>query len=114
MEDRSLHLAGRPVAVCARCLSVYYGFLIGAAIIFLLPGRMNPPQDIRLFAVIAICPMLLDIAAGIGGLYSPTMLSRLLTGGWFGFLSSFFLIPVAIGAMRELLFRQYSPVADVR
>ena len=73
---------------------------------------MNPPQDIRLLAAIAIGPMLIDIAVEIGGLYSPTMLSRLLTGGWFGFLSSFFLIPVAIGAMRELIFRQYSSVAN--
>ncbi len=112
MGDRSLHIEGHPVAVCARCLSVYCGFLIGAAIILLVPARMNSPRDIRLLAVAALLPMLVDVASGIAGLSSPSMLSRFLTGGWFGFLSAFFLVPVAIGAMRELLSPKPCPVAD--
>ena len=103
--ERSLVVGGRPLAVCTRCLAIYYGFLIGATVIFLLPGRVSPPRRLRLVATVALLPMLIDVVAGMVGIWVPTTATRLMTGGWFGFLGSLFLIPIAIDALREILNR---------
>jgi uncharacterized membrane protein len=110
--DRSLHVAGRPLAVCARCFSVYYGFLIGAAMIFLLPDRFNQPRRLQLMASISLLPMLLDVAGGMAGIWTPSTATRIVTGGWFGFLGSLFLIPIAIEAIREIPSREMRGVPD--
>ena len=113
IEDRSLHLNGVPFAVCGRCSSIYSGFLLGAAFL-LLPGCASASGDFRALAILALFPMLLDVAGGLTGYAPPSMLSRLFTGGWFGFLSSFFLVPIAIGALEELTSRNIRSVADAR
>ena len=100
LDDRSLHVAGNPLAVCARCSSVYCGFLVGSVIVMLF--RTSLPSSLRLMAITAMAPMVLDVIAGFLGISSPSMVSKILTGSWFGLLSSFFLIPMMQGAVEEL------------
>ena len=101
-DERSLWLAGNPLAVCTRCFSIYTGFLIGSTLTFLLSARVSPPQRLQLVALIALVPMLLDVGGGMAGVWTSSTTTRIVTGGWFGFLSSLFLIPVAVEALREI------------
>ena len=112
MDERSLWFAGNPLAVCTRCSSIYTGFLIGSALTFLLSARVSSPHRLQLMTIIALVPMLLDVAGGMAGVWTSSTTTRLVTGGWFEFLSSLFLIPVAIEAIREILRDEARGVSD--
>jgi uncharacterized membrane protein len=95
--DRSFFLAGYPLPVCHRCLGIYFGLWIGSMIGFrLLPHACSFR---RLYVAAAVAPILLDVALSLLGIWSGTEPVRFLTGLWFGFLISIFLL---YGA-RELL-----------
>lgn len=75
IPERSFHLAGAAIPVCARCLGLYCGFAAGALTVRMRLGwqslLLNQPRWIFLFWI----PMALDL------LSNSTHWSRLLTGG---------------------------------
>ena len=90
---RSFHLAGHPLAVCARCTGLYAGFA-GAALIYPLVRsikRTDTPS--RLWLLLAIAPMAIDLGLDFLGLWQNTHLSRLATGLLLGCTAAFFVIP---------------------
>ena len=75
LPERSFSLFGSPVAVCARCLGLYLGFLVGAATLP-LGTRLSriligQPRLMILFALPMACDLLF---------WENTRWSRLLTG----------------------------------
>ena len=103
LEDRSFHLFGVPLAVCSRCSSIYFGFLAGTLVYPWFTTLDRPAMRGRVFLVIAVLPMLVDVGAGMVGLYDVTNTSRALTGAWFGVLAPFMVIPGATQAVDQIL-----------
>jgi uncharacterized membrane protein len=102
---RSFHLAGHPLAVCARCTGLYAGFA-GAALIYPLVRsikRTDTPN--RVWLLLAIAPMAIDLGLDFLGLWQNTHLSRLLTGLLLGSTAALFVIP---GLMDLLDFNWHS------
>ena len=92
ISDRSLHLYGFPLAVCARCSGLYFGFWLGLLIIpslKVLSARLvRSPRLMLLFAV----PMGVDLLIG------NTAFSRFFTGAL-----STFVVPLFVWLAVEQL-----------
>ncbi len=98
-DAHSLHLVGYPLAVCARCTGIYFGFLIGIILSPLLsPGVASFP---RLGWAIAIVPMLLDVGADLIGVHASTPATRIASGTFFGAAAALLLAPHLIGLYRR-------------
>jgi uncharacterized membrane protein len=100
-DGRSLHIAGERLAVCSRCSAIYAGFLLGLLMYpaFRPVGKPHVPS--RTVLLIAVTPMLLDVALDIIGLHETTMVTRLITGGIFGVLVPYVVMPVVLGIIHE-------------
>jgi uncharacterized membrane protein len=95
-EDRSFLIAGHPMAVCARCASIYAGFLLGAsagtATGFRYTGALSP----RMMILVALAPMMVDVASGFLGTHTVTNGTRAVTGLWFGVVGAWAILPRAL------------------
>ncbi len=98
IDQRSLHLDGAPLAVCARCSAIYGAFLIGIALYPLLRPLDRPALPGRRWLLAAALPMVLDVAAAFSGLHESTPVTRLITGALLGFALAWFCLPVALDA----------------
>ena len=103
LDARSFHLFGVPLAVCTRCSSIYFGFFLGTLAYPLIGTLRRPVLPGRIFLAAAAFPMLLDVASGVFGLYDVTNVSRAVTGGWFGLLAPFLVIPGATQAVDQIV-----------
>jgi uncharacterized membrane protein len=103
IDARSFHLFGWPLAVCGRCSAVYFGFLFGA-IAYPFAGRLfRGARPGRAFLIVAVAPMVLDVMLEAAGLYESSNALRAVTGGWFGVLLPFLIIPGAAEGISQLL-----------
>jgi uncharacterized membrane protein len=101
LDGRSLHLWGEPIAVCTRCSAIYFAFLAGTLLYPLFRDIRRPRSPSRSLLILALIPMLLDVALGVTGISEVTTNSRLVTGALFGLLIPFVVLPVALGAVNE-------------
>lgn len=101
LDSRSLHLSGAPLPVCMRCSAIYFAFFLGTLLYPLVRPLRQPHAPSRGLLILALMPMLIDVAAGISGIADVTATSRLVTGAAFGFLIPFVVLPVVLGAVHE-------------
>lgn len=102
MASRSFFLSGEPMAVCARCSSVYFSFFLGTlAYPFLRDIRSPRPGGLLLLSS-ACAPMVLDITLCAAGVCESTNLTRALTGGWFGLIMPYLVIPGAVEGIDQM------------
>jgi uncharacterized membrane protein len=92
IPERSFFFRGFPLAVCARCLGVYAGFLAGLVLYPFVRGfsRTALPSA-RLFLVLTL-PVGLDFAGGFFGLWNTPNGLRFATGFIWGLLLPFYFI----------------------
>jgi uncharacterized membrane protein len=102
LEERSLSLAGHPLAVCSRCNAIYFAFLAGVLVFPLLRPLRREEGISRAWIAAALAPMLADVALGVIGVHEPGMATRLVTGGVFGFAIAFVVLPPGLQAVREI------------
>jgi len=110
ISDRCLHLAGLPMAVCARCFGIYLGYLAGLAVY----PRVRPIETVdappRRWLVIALIPLSIDFLGGYLGVFENTQISRLLTGLIAGAACSLYTVPgivsMAVSCIRPGLARR--------
>jgi uncharacterized membrane protein len=112
LDGRTLHLMGKPLAVCSRCSSLYGAFFLGALLYPFLRGLHPPVLPHRLVLLAAAVPMLLDVTAGMIGLHAVTNETRVLSGVLLGIVMPFFLIPAAIDGVGHL-FREYWSTKEI-
>lgn len=93
-EDRSFHVFGGPMGVCARCSAIYFGFLAGT--LFFPFVRTSPQVSPRIILGVALAPMLVDVGLGMSGLHVINNVSRAATGGFFGLLIPLVVLPPAL------------------
>ena len=105
LSERSFQLFGHPLAVCARCSSIYFGFLAGTLLYPAVRTISVPRYPSRIILLAAIMPMLVDVAAALAGMHEVTTVSRLISGATFGLVAPFFILPAAIEAVQQAFSR---------
>lgn len=98
-ESRSFHLGAFKLGVCARCFGIYIGFLLGVGFIPFFPKKQIFSDVLQW--LIAISPILIDITLDGFNIHRSTLLSRSITGGWFGLFSVKIIIPILLDAINE-------------
>jgi len=93
MDERSFHLAGFKLAVCARCFGLYAGALLGALVYPLARPLVRRDLPTRGWLVAAAVPTSVDFALGFFGLWENTHASRFLTASLLGVVVAFYFVP---------------------
>lgn len=102
IDGRSFHLEGGKLAVCARCTSIYLGFFL-ALIAYPLFRKLDDRQvPSRMWILLAIIPMVIDVVLNFLGAHTSTLFTRAVSGGLFGLILPFFIVPVLIEAVSQL------------
>ena len=84
IDARSFHLFGGPLAVCGRCSAIYFGFLCGTVAYPFASSLIRGGRPGRMFLLVAVVPMLLDVVLEVSGLHESSNALRAVTGAWFG------------------------------
>lgn len=93
MPERSFHLDGHPLAVCARCFGLYAGALFGLLFYPLARSLRRVDVPHRNWLILAAVPTSVDFALGVLGLWENTHWSRFLTALTLGVASAFYIAP---------------------
>ena len=98
IPDRTLHVGGKLLPVCARDTGIYIGMFI-ALIYLCLKGRWKCDKPPKLALTVILCiffiPMGLDGITSYLGLRPTTNMIRIISGCFFGLAIPFFMIPIA-------------------
>jgi len=100
--DRSLHIAGEPLAVCTRCSAIYFSVVTSLfASVFIAGFHFDkyPPSWIL---AVAVMPMAVDVILNLAGIHASSIWTRVLTGVTAGLAIPFFLMPPVIEAVHQL------------
>ena len=101
LDSHSIHVAGHKLGVCARCSSIYFGFLAG---VILVPvGFLAKIKNAKIWILVALIPMLIDVSFDMTGIHDATMFSRTVTGLFFGSILAGVLTPSFIEGCNELM-----------
>ncbi len=92
IPSRSFHLFGQPLAVCARCLGIYFGVLGGTGLYPLSNGfsRLSLPK-VRAFILVSI-PIITDAGGNFLHLWLSSPWIRFMTGFLWGLILPFYFI----------------------
>jgi uncharacterized membrane protein len=102
IDGHSFHLGDEKLAVCARCSSIYFGFLLALIAYPFIRRLGNASVPPRPWIVLAIGPMILDVMFSLVGFHASTLLTRAVSGGLFGLVIPFFIVPVLTEAVTQL------------
>lgn len=95
MPERSFHIAGHALAVCARCFGIYAGFALGVLVYPLVRSVHRTDAPARAWLLAATLPLAVDFMLGLLGLWDNTHLSRFTTGALVGAAAVFYVMPGA-------------------
>jgi uncharacterized membrane protein len=93
ISERSFHLAGFPLAVCARCTGLYVGALAGVALYPLARRVARTDAPPRAWLILAAVPTTVDFALGFFHVWENTHWSRFSTALLLGAASAFYIVP---------------------
>lgn len=96
MDERSFHLLGFKLAVCARCFGLYAGVLVGALLYPLVRPLTRRDLPARGWLLAAAVPTSIDFALGFFRVWENTHASRFLTASLLGVVLAFYLVPGAV------------------
>lgn len=117
MPERSFHLEGHPLAVCARCFGLYAGLAAGVLAYPLVRSlRSAYAAPARGWLIAAALPTSIDFALGYLGIWANTHASRFWTAALLGAVAAFYIVPGALdaGAMarRRFFMKKVGPGAS--
>jgi len=89
IPERSFHLAGFQLPVCARCLGIYAGAAVAMALTWMRVDRgrtLQPMRSVmvRYVAVIAAAPTMATVALEAAGAWAPSNVTRALASAPLG------------------------------
>jgi uncharacterized membrane protein len=93
IPERAFYLEGHPLAVCARCTGIYFGFAASVLVFPLVRSLRRGDTPARKWLLLAAVPALLDFALGYSGIRENTHWSRLVTGALLGAVAAFYVVP---------------------
>lgn len=100
IPGRSFHVAGHPLAVCARCTGIYAGLTAGVLLFPLMRPLRSAQTPTRFWLLAAFVPTALDFSLGLFGIWHNTHLSRFVTGALLGAVAAFFIVPGLVDLSR--------------
>ena len=104
LPERSFHLMGEKLAVCSRCSSIYFAFLIGVIVYpFAVSSLRFSTAPSRRVLLAALLPMIIDVGLDFLGIHDSSILTRTLTGVLFGITIPFFVVPSAIEGVQQIV-----------
>ena len=112
--ERSFHIAGRQMPLCARCTGMYLGSTLGLAYQFITQPRKAALPPRKILAVMAFIVIFwavdgtnsyLHLFPNAPGLYQPNNVLRLLTGSGIGMVVAMALFPV----FNQTVWSEYDP-----
>jgi uncharacterized membrane protein len=92
IPTRSFFLFGHPLAVCARCLGIYFGFLGGLGLYPLKRGFSEILIPKILTFILVTAPLVIDALGNLFHIWSTSNWVRFLTGILWGFILPFYFI----------------------
>ena len=93
IPERSLFIAGHPLAVCSRCAGIYVGFATAILLYPLIKSLRDVETPQRKWLLIGALPLALDFILGLLGIWQNTDLSRFATGTLLGAVAVFYVMP---------------------
>jgi uncharacterized membrane protein len=93
IPERSFHVAGYPLAVCARCFGLYVGALAGLVAYPTVRPLTRTDAPRREWLIIAAVPTTVDFALGFFHVWENTHWSRFSTALLLGAASAFYIVP---------------------
>lgn len=96
VDERSFHVLGFKMAVCARCFGLYAGALAGALAYPLARPLLRRDLPGRGWLVAGAVPTAVDFALGFFHVWENTHASRFLTASLLGVVVAFYFVPGAV------------------
>jgi uncharacterized membrane protein len=93
IPERSLFIAGHPLAVCSRCSGIYAGFATTLLLYPLLRSLRQTETPQRKWLLIGALPLAVDFSLGFFGVWQNVHLSRFATGALLGAVAVFYVMP---------------------
>ena len=100
IPERAFHVAGHPLAVCARCTGLYIGLAVGILLFPLIGSLRSTETPARHWLLIAAAPLAFDFLLGFLSIWPNTHLSRFVTGALLGAVAALFIVPGLIDLSR--------------
>lgn len=97
LDERSLHISGYALSVCARDTGMYIGIFSTLFYLKLFKGYKNmtiPSIKISFFLLLFLVPLMIDGLGSYTHLFETSNFRRLVTGISFGFVLPYFLYPL--------------------
>jgi uncharacterized membrane protein len=94
--ERSFHLAGVAMPVCARCFGLYFAGAAGLALAWILRRRW-PPAVVKTALAFGAAPIALTVALEWLGALDTSNILRMMTGLPLGFVAGFAIVAVLRG-----------------
>lgn len=101
-EIRSFSIFGEKFAVCSRCTTIYFSFLLGTLVYPFTRKITNTKLPSIWFLISACIVMVLDVGMDLMGVLKNTYVTRSISGAVLGFVLSFYLIPGFINFIYEV------------
>jgi uncharacterized membrane protein len=102
LDGRSFHVEGGKFAVCARCTSIYLGFFCTLLLYPFFRNLSEHSVPSRKWILLAVIPMTTDVALSLLGVHSSTLATKIVSGGLFGLIMPYFVVPVLMEAVSQL------------
>ncbi len=102
IDERSFFIFGNKVAVCSRCSSSYVAFLFSVILYPFIRGIDSRKMPSLFLLFTALFLLAADVFLDISGIISNTFVSRMITGGFIGFVLPFYLIPGSVNFFGEI------------
>lgn len=104
IDERSLHVGGKALSVCARDTGIYIG--IFSTLIYLHLAKRKTPVTIpkvnmSFFLLLFMVPLVVDGLGSYAHLFESTNERRVVTGICFGLVLPYFVYPVVMGESLE-------------
>ena len=93
IPERSFHLEGHALGVCARCTGIYAGFAASVLFYPIVRSLRHADSPARIWLLLACLPIAIDFALGFFGIWENTHFSRFATGAIFGAACALFVVP---------------------
>jgi uncharacterized membrane protein len=98
--ERSFHIHGHQLAVCARCTGLYVSALAGGLCALALGAVTMSPSRARLWLAVAALPTLLTVGLELAGLAFPSNTIRMLSALPLGAVAAWLVIATVLGRPR--------------
>lgn len=103
IDARCFHIDGAPFAVCFRCSSVYFAFLLSLLLYPLFRSLDSEVMPSRLWLLAAVLPMIVDVGLDVATIHLSTTVTRVATGCAFGLVLPWVICPAAMTGVQELV-----------